>query len=151
MYYSIEPHSSDSLHDLTSYKRQCQLWSAHNISSLPVFSLTIRAFSLDLITMGSLEASDPSMATYALNAPVTRERKLNLDLQSQLPKPCMYSTVVIICNIQYIVLDIHVDLLMTRSCPCSGGGRSQPSERDRREGSWQHERATAARCILWQG
>jgi hypothetical protein len=40
--------------------------------------------------MSSSSSSDPSMETVAPHAAVTSERRLNPDLQEQLPKPCTY-------------------------------------------------------------
>jgi hypothetical protein len=41
--------------------------------------------------MASASLADVSMETEAPHAAVTRERKLNTDLQEQLPKPCKQS------------------------------------------------------------
>jgi hypothetical protein len=38
----------------------------------------------------SSSSSDPSLETVAPRAAVTSERKLNPDLQEQVPKPCTY-------------------------------------------------------------
>jgi peroxygenase len=45
---------------------------------------------------------DQSMDTEAPNAPITRERRLNPDLQEQLPKPCTRLSITSLLPIAYI-------------------------------------------------
>lgn len=62
-------------------------------------------------------SSDPSLATEAPHAAVTAERKLNIDLQEQLPKPCtctnlpLFTPVLFRSNVSLPVSNSVFDLL----------------------------------------